>query len=462
MREALLGQTYDSAAWMPFVADERFVRRGAYFFPEGSVDWDAAELGAHYKPDVPPDPGGDAWRPGDELFVPCRDSEGRVLAIVSLGDPVSGRRPCDAEIDFVVAVGMHAAFALETVTRAVDAERHRAALAELLGVSSKLAGHDSIESTLQAVCDGVRSALGFGKVIIELRDPESGRLVPHASVGWPAGQEPRWEIDPATVGPLLDPEFEVGGCYLLPAAAARARAPHEYGSFRSELNGRGPHAWNRHWLFVPLRDAGGDVVGRIWADDPQDRLLPSRPHLEALAVFANQATMAIHSAGQLEQLRALADRDPLTGLFNRRAFMRELAQEVARAQRYGRPLTVVLCDVDHFKLINDTHGHPEGDRALCRLAAVLGDCLRTSDDAYRIGGDEFALLLPETTPDGAADVTRRLEQGLREGGAPRVSCGVASLLPGDADGEALIRKADAELYSAKRARSAPGALSAAA
>ena len=88
---------------------------------------------------------------------------------------------------------------------------------------------------------------------------------------------------------LLDPEFEIAGCYLLPYDAAAARAGRT--GFPSEMNGRGPHAWNRHRLFVPLRDASGAVVGRIWASDPEDRLLPSRARLEALALFAGHATM---------------------------------------------------------------------------------------------------------------------------------------------------------------------------
>ena len=211
----------------------------------------------------------------------------------------------------------------------------------------------------------------------------------------------------AAIEALLDPAFEIGGCYLLPGDTARELAP-LYMSFVSEINGRGPLAWNHHWLFVPLRDRTGDVVGRIWADDPQDRLLPSRARLEALAVFANQATMAIVTAGQLEELRTLAQEDPLTGLPNRRAFMRDLESELERTRRHGRPLALVLCDVDDLKHINDTHGHPGGDRALCAVARTLRDALRAGDTAFRIGGDEFAVLLPETTAEQAAIVAARI------------------------------------------------------
>jgi GAF domain-containing protein len=167
MCEELLGATYE-ASWIHVVLDERFDRCGAYFIPEGSLDWEAADIGARYMPERAPEGDAGAWRPGDELFVPCRDSDGEILAIISLGEPVSGRRASDHELDFLVAVGRHAALALEQAHRTHEASRHRAALEHLLAVSSKLAEKVSIESVLHAVCDGVQQALGFQKVVIEL------------------------------------------------------------------------------------------------------------------------------------------------------------------------------------------------------------------------------------------------------------------------------------------------------
>jgi diguanylate cyclase (GGDEF)-like protein len=452
MVEQLLGATYE-ASWINVVLDERFDRRGAHFIPEGSLDWEAVDVGARWMPQPASREDDRAWRPGDELFVPCRDSDGEILAIISLGEPVSGMRATDHELDFLVAVGRHAALALEQAHRTYEASRHRAALEQLLALSTKLAEKASIESVLQAVCDGVAQALGFGKVLIELIDPDTGMLAPHASVGWPAGEAPAREVPAREMAQLVDPEFEIGGCYLIPYADAVERVGHpEQGS---AINGRGPRAWDRHRLFVPLRDATGAVVGRIWADEPEDLLLPSRARLEALALFAGQATMAIVSANQLEQLRVLADQDPLTGLPNRRAFMRDLEREVERARRYGRPLTLVIGDVDRFKEINDTYGHPAGDRALCAVADSLRAGLRGTDGAFRLGGDEFALLLPETTGEAAADVMRRLYTGFRTT-APEpfadlhVSAGCATTPDDGLDAEALIRRADAALYEAKR------------
>ena len=463
MRDELIGATY-AASWIHTILDERFNRRGAYFIPEGSLDWEAANVGARFMPqpvDGQDDDG--VWRPGDELFVPCRDSDGEILAIISFGEPVSGRRSSEDELDFLVAVGRHAALALEQAHHTAEASRHRAALEQLLAVSSKLAQKVSIEDVMQAVCEGVQQALGFEKVVIELLDAASGVLSPRASVGWSAGREPRWEIPVEDVAPLLDPAFEIGGCYLLTYDEALARAGHAFAEAGSAKSGRGPRAWKRHRLYVPLRDATGEVVGRIWADEPEDLLLPSRARLEALALFAGQATMAMVSAGQLEQLRRLAEQDPLTGLANRRVFMRELDAEVQRAHRYGHPLTVVIGDVDDFKLINDTHGHPAGDQALCEVAETLVAGLRGSDGAFRLGGDEFAMLLPETTAEEAVAAVRRLDAAFRSTASEafaatlRISCGFATAPEDGADAESLIKAADASLYEVKRARRAPGA-----
>jgi diguanylate cyclase (GGDEF)-like protein len=458
MQRELLGATYP-AAWLQKVLDERFLRRGAYFIPDGAVDWESADIGARYVPPPSDDADPGAWRPGDELFVPCRDSDGAILAIISFGEPKSGRRSSGDELDFLVAVGRHAALALEQAQRTAEASRHRAALEHLLGVSTKLAAKASIESVLQAVCGGVRQALGFRKVLIELAEPATGLLAPRAAVGWPEEERPHWEVDALEVHRLLDPEYEIAGCYLLPAAEGRARSRHDFAALRSELNGRGPRAWDHHWLFVPLRDQTGAIVGRIWADDPEDRLLPSRSRLEALALFAGHASMAITSARHLEALRALADQDPLTGLGNRRMFTRVLEHEFARARRYGHPLVLVLGDVDGFKQINDTHGHPAGDRALCLVADALRAGLRESDGAFRVGGDEFAIVLPETTGREAAAVALRLEAHFRAHApapfrAMQMSVGFATLRGGAEDAEALIQQADAALYAAKRARAA--------
>jgi diguanylate cyclase (GGDEF)-like protein len=217
------------------------------------------------------------------------------------------------------------------------------------------------------------------------------------------------------------------------------------------MSGHGPHAWSRHWLIVPLVE-GDRRVGVIWVDDPRDRLLPTRARLQALRLFANQAVAALQAADQTVRLRHEATHDTLTGLPNRRAFRRRLAREIEAADRFA----LVLCDMDNLKPLNDTEGHEAGDRALQMLAAALRSELRRSDEAYRVGGDEFAVVLPGAARLDAERVMRRLRNALGAsvldtGDQIEASFGIAVYQPGD-DLEQLVVRADEALYKAKRRR----------
>jgi len=159
-----------------------------------------------------------------------------------------------------------------------------------------------------------------------------------------------------------------------------------------------------------------------------------------------------------QKLRLLADTDGLTGLLNRRAFMDRTAKAVDLARRHGRPLALLMLDADHFKRVNDTYGHPAGDAVLIRLAAIGSSSLRTPDEMGRIGGEEFAILLPETDKDGAVILAERLLAAIRKDqidigdAAPisiTVSVGVAVVTDTAATCEALVQQADQALYAAK-------------
>ena len=455
-REALLGHVRDVSEW-DVVLDDSFLRRGAYFIPFGAVDWE--ELGASYVPDRKPGTGADAWHPEDALFVPLRHSDGHLLGILSVDEPNSGLRAGDEELDVLAALSAHAALAVQAAQETADAARHRLALEELLAVSSRLTAEPAVDEILRAVCSGIRDALGFQYVSAQLVDKPLARLEPRASVGWELEDLlATGGVELADVEPLLDSEFEIEGCYLLPNDEARKRIRDDAGNYDSHFNGRGPHAWDRHWLLVPLRDAEGDLIGLIWADEPADRLLPSAERLQALRIFANQAAAAIVSAAHQQELRFLADHDPLTRLLNRRAFVDRLDGEVARANRYGRSFALVLCDLDGFKELNDRYGHSVGDEALVVFGGILDRALRRPDEAFRIGGDEFAVLLAEASEEDARAVVGRatdmlgaIEDARLE--SVRASYGVASC-PADAtDAQTLFRLADEALYLAKRNRS---------
>jgi diguanylate cyclase (GGDEF)-like protein len=456
-RATLLGDTLPWEGWEPLL-DERFAVNGAYMIPHGAFDWEH-DVGARYIPDWEPSERPDAWHPGDELFVPMVHTDGHLLGIISVGEPASGLRPSADQLAGLVAVADHAALALQSAQETAAAAFHRAALRQLLQVSSRLTETLSAGAILQSVCEGISEALGFDKVCIDLPDPVSGIFTTRAAVGWTLDDMRQnspmtmWEL-----APLIDPLFERQGCYLLTLEEALARLPDTHSIRSSELNGRGPHAWNRHWLTVPMYDRDGGVIGLIWADDPRNRLLPSTELLQALRVFANQATAALDSAARFEDMRYLAEHDPLTRLQNRRAFTHRLRVEAARARRYGKPFALVVLDVDGFKHINDVHGHMAGDEALTRVAGLLGHELRAPDAAFRIGGDEFALILPEVDAEAADAAVRRtaahIERACAAEGYPvTASFGVAMFGPAGRDPESLLRSADAAMYEAKRSGS---------
>ena len=169
--------------------------------------------------------------------------------------------------------------------------------------------------------------------------------------------------------------------------------------------------------------------------------------------------LRIRGAYDLERARRLANTDGLTGLYNHRFLQERLAQEVERADRYGRPLSLAMADLDHFKRFNDAYGHPQGDEVLIAVARTLRRVSRSSDVVARYGGEEFTLLLPETTLADARVLAERARQcvealrfqvGSAATGRPvTLSLGLAPFAPGS-DRESLIREADAALYRAKR------------
>jgi diguanylate cyclase (GGDEF)-like protein len=174
--------------------------------------------------------------------------------------------------------------------------------------------------------------------------------------------------------------------------------------------------------------------------------------------MANEAAMALENARLYEAARSLADRDPLTGFYNHRALYERLGEEFVRARRARRPLSLLMLDLDDFKLVNDTFGHQFGDRCLVHLAEIVKSTLRASDVPARYGGDEFALILPEADADAAGAVAARVTDLLAQnplvadgrGPVPvSVSIGVATVDPDIRTPADLVGAADAQMYRAK-------------
>ena len=177
------------------------------------------------------------------------------------------------------------------------------------------------------------------------------------------------------------------------------------------------------------------------------------------AAYLTVVGVAIAGLSQLRrtqsQLRLLATHDPLTTVLNARAFASQLAQELGRNRRYGRPLALIYLDLDDFKKVNDAHGHATGDAVLRLVADAMRSAVRQADVVGRLGGDEFGVLMPETEGTLAHAVATRLAGGIRTvfRGTPSVtaSIGVVAVSGTEAGSDELLRKADQAMYEAKRA-----------
>jgi diguanylate cyclase (GGDEF)-like protein len=183
---------------------------------------------------------------------------------------------------------------------------------------------------------------------------------------------------------------------------------------------------------------------------------------ELLQYLAGQAVVSIENATLHEAVERQAVTDELTGLANLRAFLNRLEQEIERSRRFSTPLALVMLDLDHFKQINDEYGHQQGDEVLALVADVLRDFSRDIDAPARYGGEELAVVLPQTDSEGAEQLAERIREAVERLEVPRVdggagtlrlqaSFGVASLPENAVDRAGLIAAADAALYRAKRA-----------
>ncbi len=206
-------------------------------------------------------------------------------------------------------------------------------------------------------------------------------------------------------------------------------------------------------LSFPVR--GGEQAARLF-------LLPGtvmlRHHEEMISTIVRLLDSLIANHLEKMDLAVSASTDPLTGCYNRRSFDDMISRECSRAARYGNRLSLLMIDVDHFKMINDSFGHQSGDDVLCRIAGLLRGGLRRSDYLVRYGGEEFVIVLPEISRDNALLVAERLRHAVEEAEiasrgrriSVTVSIGVAEYRAGAPEQE-FIEEADRMLYRAKNA-----------
>ena len=209
----------------------------------------------------------------------------------------------------------------------------------------------------------------------------------------------------------------------------------------------------RNIVVVPLLAEGRSVGVLVVEHSTRTSSRIERRVVDMLERFASHAALAMLNASLLERVQRMASTDGLTMIANRRTFDASLQREINRVSRGGEPLSLIMLDLDHFKMLNDTYGHQKGDDVLHQVARVLEHECRDFDTVARYGGEEFGVILPGTVVKEAASVAQRLADAIRncyEGITLTVSMGVASYPSNAKDPEALVAAADDGLYESKR------------
>ena len=398
------------------------------------------------------------------LWVPLV-TKGQLVGVVTLGGqpwgPLDGGRH-DADMGFVAALASQAAVAMSTArlysqvaTARRDLDRSLHNLSMLFDVARALAAVGDLSKLLRLILERAADAVGAEKgslmllddgtdelsvrVVTGLQDPEISRQIEAGEVDCR-----RFRRGEGIAGRVL----ETGEPLRVDDTEVDLTFTHREESFVRSL------------LCLPLK-VDESVIGCLNMSNRRDGRPFSDDDVELLEAMASQASIAIARM----RLYELAIRDDLTGLLLRRFITDRLRQELRRACRYDDDVTVMMCDIDHFKQINDTYGHPAGDAVLVKVAATLVDDLRQQIDLpSRWGGEEFLVVMPQTTEEEALIAANRLCARLAAlpielpdgGGEVKVtmSFGLASRATADTGSEetaeGIIKRADDALYMAKR------------
>ena len=345
------------------------------------------------------------------------------------------------QAQLVGAMADHAALFLEAGA-VLQRERLVRARATTLARLTRLATTNrDAEELLQMAAPEFLALSGCDRAIAYVAHPRNPVLIPVADAGIPPEEEEAahvFRLGVEASGPLA-PLLE----HLQPVAVEG-----------EDCEGLTPFADVRTVLVIPLA-SHGQLLGAVVLATTGRRHSPDPGLLEFLDGLGQQLALGVENARLFEQLAQMASTDDLTELANRRRFTEAMRMELARTRREGSPLALLLVDIDHLKRINDTHGHPAGDAAIRHVAAMLKKARRETDLAARLGGEEFAILLPATDVAGAITVAESIRsrlaasQGASSSFSLTVSIGVASSPEDGLEEEELVRMADRRLYAAK-------------
>src|SRR5687767_4182587 len=366
------------------------------------------------------------------ILIAC----GAALAAMALAATIFllGRRSGGAGEDRLAAMAAQLDERMEAMVRdlsdALERAREENRRSRVLG---ELGGTIDLDEVLTRTLDATGALAGVDAAVVSVAAGEDEPLVASLGLGLGPG-----EPAPTVAGP---PDGST------PRSIAIA---YEYGP-GGESGGPDPI---RAALAVPLA-YDGEPLGFLAAYSRTGAEAFGETGAAELEELALRAGPAIDNARRFREARQLADLDALTGLHNRRYFHETLAREVARAHRYSRTLALVVFDLDDFKAINDRIGHLAGDAVLAEASDRVREVVRSADVACRVGGDEFAVILPESSIKDADQLYKRLEHAVSakpvgKAGRLHLSAGVTELKPDD-DAVSFFERADEALYRAKGA-----------
>ena len=416
---------------------------------EGFTGWVAANGTPLCIPDANADPRG-VQIPGTDvvtesmLVVPMRHDDA-VIGVITLSK-LGLRQFDDDDLQVLTILADQAATALESARLLTRTQSMAVELRRLLEMSQDLTQTLDPKQVGALIAHHLTVALGVDSCVISSWDVAGDRLIS-------LGEYPDFGLVTNHPVYLLSEYPETRRVLETQATViVDAEDPAADQAETAILREEG----HRLLAMIPLI-AKGQSVGLVELASAD--LVPFDEGRLAIArTMANEAAMALENARLYEAARSLADRDPLTGFFNHRFIYERLGEEIVRARRARRPLSLLMLDLDDFKLVNDTFGHQFGDRCLVHLAEVVRSTLRASDVPARYGGDEFVVILPDADEDAAAAVADRITEELAgnplvaDGRGPvpvSVSIGVASVGPDVRTPTELVGAADTRMYAAK-------------
>jgi len=367
-------------------------------------------------------------------------SEGRGVGALALvgGEAARGSDDALASADLCAAL---CAWALQNVHLYEDLEQRIGQLTAVFELGKEIVSTLNADRVLTLALEQATRLLGCETCSLMLLDAARQHLTILKAVGLPEGVAEKVRI-PMGVG--------IAGKVAKLAQPILMKDVEKEGAISKSRD----HYRTRSCLSVPLVYRG-DAIGVLNVNNKKDDALFTQGDLNLLTLLANQVAIAIENARLHSQVEQLAVTDGLTGLYNRTFFVGELRDEFERARRNEGMFSVVICDIDHFKRVNDRWGHAVGDRVLVAFARVLKSAVRDHDVVARYGGEEFIILLRGAPSRIARVVAERLRASTEactvdvEGLRVTASFGVASLTERYTREEELVASADEQLYRAK-------------